>query len=248
MESVLREIGLTDGEIRVYLALLELGQTTTGKITEKSQISGSKVYEVLDRLINKGMASVVIVRGTKHFQASPPEKILNYLDEKESRLKDEKEKIKEILPQLKLKQKFGEKRSAAIVLKGFEGSKTAYNDLLNTMKRGEEWLSMGLSSQPKRWENYFNKFQEIRAKKGIILKHLLNEQYQVIFETRKNLPCTHFRFLPKETQMPASVDIYQNKVIISVLEEEGTTVMIEDEKIAESFRKYFEMLWKTAGK
>ena len=52
LHESLREIGLTEGEIRVYLALLELGDSATGAITKK-QGFGSKVYEVLDRLKTK---------------------------------------------------------------------------------------------------------------------------------------------------------------------------------------------------
>ena len=52
IEAALKRIGLTEGEIKIYLALLDLGQTATGKIIRHSGISGSKVYEVLDRLAN----------------------------------------------------------------------------------------------------------------------------------------------------------------------------------------------------
>ena len=50
-EQLLEEIGLTKGEIKVYLTLLRLGETTTGKIIEKAQISSGKIYEILDKLI-----------------------------------------------------------------------------------------------------------------------------------------------------------------------------------------------------
>ena len=43
IEEILHQIGLTEGEIKVYLSLLELGSTSTGKIIKKSHISGSKV-------------------------------------------------------------------------------------------------------------------------------------------------------------------------------------------------------------
>ena len=82
IKGALQQIGLTDGEIRVYLALLELGSTSTGKITKDSGISGSKVYEVLDRLMHKGLATYVIKNGVKYFAPTQPEKILDYLDEK----------------------------------------------------------------------------------------------------------------------------------------------------------------------
>ena len=36
-EQLLEEIGLTKGEIKVYLTLLKIGETTTGKIIEEAQ-------------------------------------------------------------------------------------------------------------------------------------------------------------------------------------------------------------------
>jgi len=51
--SPLKEAGLTEGEIRVYLALLELGLSTSGPILEKSGITKSIIYRILDKLIKK---------------------------------------------------------------------------------------------------------------------------------------------------------------------------------------------------
>ena len=61
----LREAGLTDGEIKVYLALLELGAATTGPIIEKSGIARSIIYQILDKLMQKGLVSMVMKDKTK---------------------------------------------------------------------------------------------------------------------------------------------------------------------------------------
>ena len=57
IRPILQRIGLTEGEIKVYLSLLEIGSATSGKVTRSCGISGSKVYEVLDRLNKKGLAN-----------------------------------------------------------------------------------------------------------------------------------------------------------------------------------------------
>ena len=47
--------------------------------------------------------------------------------------------------------------------------------------------------------------------------------------------------------MPISTDIYKNKVAIFIISKENpTTIVIESEPVAESFKKYFSLLWKTA--
>ena len=60
VEILLEELGLTKGEIKVYLTLLKLGETTTGKIVEEAGISSGKIYEILEKLIRKGLASFII--------------------------------------------------------------------------------------------------------------------------------------------------------------------------------------------
>ena len=54
-ERLLQDIGLTNGESKVYLALLNLGETKTGELAKKSQVSSSKIYKILDRLEKKGI-------------------------------------------------------------------------------------------------------------------------------------------------------------------------------------------------
>jgi len=248
IEQTLKLIGLTEGETRIYLSLLELGTSTTWNITKKSKISGSKVYEVLERLIEKGLVSFIIKNNVKYFEASSPDKIISYLEEKERKIELEKIEIQKIIPELILKQKSA-KKSEAKIFTGFEGLKTANEDIINSLKREEEWLSMGLSAQPESWEIYFNKKQIERAKKGIIQKHLINEKYKSLYHKRKNLPHTEFRFLSKELEMPTSTEIYANKVLIFILiPENPMAIMIENKEVAESFRKYFYILWKLAKK
>lgn len=248
MLEPLKQIGLTEGEIKVYLALLELGNVTTGKITKKSGISGSKVYEVLDRLMQKGLVSTITKNNIKYFEASSPEKILNYLEEKSSVIEKEKLTIQKIIPELILMKK-ETKQSEVKVFTGFEGIKTCNEDIISTLKRGEEWLSMGLTSQPKSWEAYFNRRQKDRAKKGIIHKHLLNEKYLSLHKTRKKLAHTQFRFLPENFEMPTSTEIYKDKVLILILVKENPmAIQIQSQAVADSFRKYFYALWKIANK
>lgn len=244
----LKKIGLTGGEIKIYLALLELGSTTTGELIKKSGISGSKTYEVLERLIKKGLVSSIIKNNVKYFESARPERILDYLNEKNMQIDEEKREIKKIIPQLILRQKEAVK-SEAKIYSGWEGMKTANEDIINSLKKGEEWLSMGLTEQPESWEIYFNKKHIERAKKGIIHKAIINEKYKKLYKERGRLPHTEYRFFPKELEMPTSVEIYSDKIAIFILSQESPLViLIENKKIAESYKNHFEILWEKARK
>ncbi|MBI4143657.1 hypothetical protein HY486_00220 [Candidatus Woesearchaeota archaeon] len=248
MADALKRIGLTDGEIKVYLALLELGASSTGKIIKISGISGSKVYEILDRLANKGLVNFTTKNGVKYFEDASPERILEYLEERERNIRLDKINIQKILPELILKQKAAPKTEVKVYT-GWEGMKTVNEDIIASLKKGEEWLSMGLTAQPESWEIYFTKKQQERANKGISHKHLLNEKYKALHKQRRLIAHTEFRFLPKALEMPISTEIYKNKLAIFILLKEApTTIVIESNVVAESFKKYFYLLWATAKK
>lgn len=248
IERALQQIGLTAGEIRVYIALLETGSTTTGELTKKSRISGSKIYEVLDRLIAKGLANSTTKNGVKRFEAARPERLLDYLEEKQSTIQEEKQEVQKIIPELILRQQSAQKGDVR-VFTGWEGLKTGAADILHTLGKGDEYLSMGLTAQPKSWENYFNRWQDLRAKKGIIYKHLINIKYKQLYIQRKQLRHSEFRFLPISLEMPTSTEIYKNKVIINIMTPESPmAIMIESEEVAKSFRKYFYVMWGIAEK
>lgn len=105
--KILEEIGLTSSEIKVYLALIELGSSKKGPIVKKAGITSSKIYEVTDKLIKRGLASYVVKDKMKYFNAAPPSRIKEYLKEKEAKIKKQENELDKLLPCLELKQKLG---------------------------------------------------------------------------------------------------------------------------------------------
>src|SRR3989338_1497995 len=132
----LTEIGLTDGEARVYTSLLSLGSTTVGPLVKKSGIAYSNIYEVLNRLMKKGLASFALKSGTKYFQPASPENLLDYLEKKETEIKNQKAFLTEMMPKLKGLQQSVPDQEAEIFL-GLKGLKAAYAKMISYYSGGE---------------------------------------------------------------------------------------------------------------
>jgi HTH-type transcriptional regulator, sugar sensing transcriptional regulator len=66
------QLGLIDGEARIYASLLKLGSSKVGAIVRDSHVSYSKIYDVLERLSIKGLVSNVTIGNIKHFNAVEP--------------------------------------------------------------------------------------------------------------------------------------------------------------------------------
>ena len=142
--EILTKIGLTPGESRAYLALLELGMTTVSPISKKADISLSKVYEVLDGLIKKGLASSINKNNVKHYNAADPDRIIDYLEEKKTSIMEDQKEIRAKLPELKLQQALAEKKPIAELYEGIKGIKTYYEKILLDLDAGDKIYTFGI--------------------------------------------------------------------------------------------------------
>ena len=62
IENSLKQIGLTDNEIKVYLTLLKIGPSIVSKIAERSGLYRPYVYDTLERLQEKALVSVQLAQ------------------------------------------------------------------------------------------------------------------------------------------------------------------------------------------
>ncbi|MEM2341297.1 MAG: helix-turn-helix domain-containing protein [Candidatus Bathyarchaeia archaeon] len=72
-KMMLKEMGLTDYEIRAYLYLLSAGLSTASQISESANIPYSKIYEVLNSLERKGWIKSQEGRPRLYYPKSPRE-------------------------------------------------------------------------------------------------------------------------------------------------------------------------------
>ena len=98
--KLLEDIGLTEGETKVYLSLLRMGESKTGPISKEAEVSSSKVYKILDRLISKGLIVYVIKGKVKFFSAVEPRRILDYMKKREKEFKKKMDAVADIIPKL----------------------------------------------------------------------------------------------------------------------------------------------------
>jgi len=214
--SLLKNIGLTDSEIKVYLALLNLGSTSKGPIVKASKVASSKIYELLDKLAEKGLVSIVVRSGVKYFEAAPPSRLLDYLKEKKSAINQQEKQLAKLIPELTMKRSLAGMGSETQVFKGMKGAKTSFDDILNTLKKGDEYYVLGISKFTPHFERFVVNFHKERAKKGIRCKVIVNELAKDIGKKLKPIPLTEVRYLKKELFTPVVFVIYKDKTLISI--------------------------------
>ncbi len=166
MEDELREFGLTEKEIKVYIALLKLGSALVQDISKKAGTYRTYTYEVLKSLKEKGLVSYVIKSGKQYFEVAQPEKLINILKERE-------EKIKKILPTLENIYNSSPEKPKIEVYEGKEGLKSIYDDMIKTKR---EILAYGSAKkQIELMQFYFPNFIKRRVKEGIKTKVIIEK-------------------------------------------------------------------------
>ncbi len=242
--DVLEKLGLSPGEAKVYRALLLLGRSTVGPIGRESSVSHSKIYEILQKLISKGLASQVFYGKQRAYQAAPPTILNDLIEKKERELQIEKQEVARIIPQLLEKHSF-ETRMVEL-FEGFNGLKSIREELMSSMKSGEEMLVLGAPRLANElWERWLLDFHARREKRGVGVRIIYNYGNQDYGEKRKRFKRTKLRYLPRDFATPTWFDIFNDKVLIVVVPagEKPYAMLVRSASVADSVRNYFNLLW-----
>ncbi|MDO8553619.1 MAG: helix-turn-helix domain-containing protein [Candidatus Micrarchaeota archaeon] len=245
----LRKLGLTEGEIKVYSALLELGETTRTELAKKSGISPSKIYDVANRLLEKGIISSVKKDGILNFSPANPERLRDFLKQKENEINEERKTVEQLLPMLLSQYDQTKERTDVEVFYGWEGLKTAFVTLENSMSPKDESLVFGASigKNPEQADIFFTKHQQRLEKKGYKVRIIFNEdirarkdRYKYYIKHKKH----EIKFLHQETF--TELYIYKDRVLFLILIKKPIAIMVKNNEVVDSFRKFFESMWKLA--
>ncbi|MBI2003999.1 hypothetical protein HYS72_00890 [Candidatus Pacearchaeota archaeon] len=238
--KLLKEIGLTETEIKIYVALLSLGATSAGKIFDETGIHRKNLYDALNKLISKGLATYVKENKIKFFQAKNPKNLLNYIEEQKSRIEEKKTAIQKIIPELTEKFNSLTPEIEAEIYRGEEGIKTILKDCLNY----KEILMIGATGDvenrlPYFWPQYNKKREKLKCKWKLLLVHEAKEK------SITKSKYYEYKVLPKILSGLNVIYIYGDYVANILWLEKPLAFVIKHKELAKNYRKYFDYLWKT---
>jgi sugar-specific transcriptional regulator TrmB len=243
--TILKSVGLTENEIKIYLILLKSGPTTAYKLSQKTGIYRTHIYDKLEQLIKKGLVTQNYQAAKKYFQATSPIKIKYYIEEKKKELELKEKQIENLLPQLEAISNLPKEDTKVEVFKGKEGIKYFLKDIIKTKK---EVLIIGIDDSkynellPIFMEQYF---RDLKIKK--IPERVITIKKEKAFTFNKKLASTtKYKFLNEEQFNPTNTFIYGNKVVIVSWGTPITAIMIQNKGIADTYKSHFELLWEIA--
>jgi len=236
--EALEAAGLTSNEIKVYKVLLSWNKGNVTQIARKTGIHRRNVYDILIRLSEKGLVSLIITDGVRQYQANDPNNL--------SRILEEKEKIiKSALPDLeKMFRSSTEKKSTQFFM-GKKGIKTILEDVIKTKK---ELLVIGGSPEAQNIiMGTYQRFNILRYKEKIPMKIIYSGKAFTKPEFKKPpmLKLCKTKFMPKGLGGDLAVNIYGDNVALLMWNIENPfAILIRDKSVAASFYDYFLFIWE----
>lgn len=235
----LEVLNLTKGEVKIYSAILNNGVSSINNIHERTGMERRAIYDIINKLIGKGMITYFIEKGKRKFQCAPPKKLMEEINIRKQELFN----FEQLLPSIEKIYTSSRPKVNSEVFRGIEGIKSVWEDSLNYKEM--YWIGAG-RYMPKKCPQWFSNWNKRRIKLKVkwfnLLKHELKKEI-------KAFTYESVEFLPEEfSGNPTVIGIYGNKVVNFIFGEEVFAFSIESKELADSYKKYHKYLWENVAK
>lgn len=242
--DIFEQLGLSPNEAKIYDTLLDLKEAGVGGISSRAQIHRRNIYDAIQRLIDKGLVFSVIGKGEHLYRAVDPDKLMEFVKEKEIRLQ-------QILPDLKKRHDAQPRMQEAYVYRGLEGFKNYMRDILRVGEDGY-FVAAKLGWFEPRLRPFTKQFLQEARRKKLTFRNVFDAEVKGFDEeTAKALRSNgmQYRFLPKKYSTNSAIDIFGDYVVtftgleIGSLDDSVTLYVLRDKNLADSYKKWFQFMW-----
>lgn len=237
----LERLGLSNKEARIYLALLNLGEVGASKIIKSTELHGQFVYNTLDTLEGRGLVQHSIVRGRKKFTAKSPDTLIILIDQQKRCAEMVSKKLKKMQGANPLQQFDVYQGQEMFVRNEFE--------LLKTSPVDSEILIIGGNGDKYRENHgkFFESYEYARKKKNVVVRYVgSEEQRHFLRHSQENRELFKYHLLPGAFGGEFTTTIFEDRINFYMFSEPIVVFSLKNKKIAESYRGFFETLWKLA--
>lgn len=228
----LEDIGLSAGEIKVYVALLELGPSSAGAILDRAGVQNSVFHLCVNRLVDKGLVSYIRKNRFRLYRAADPDSLLAYVRDKEKQLED-------VILELRARQAFGEERQEAEIYEGMKGVMALLNLLIDDARPGDEFLFFAPElKRSEEIQKFYERYDIRRKDKGLLTKGIAPKALASLFRRRAYVDMKY-----TDMPVPANTGICNGRMAIVSWTEKPVGVLISSAHIVERQKEFFHALW-----
>lgn len=248
MLNQLKNIGLSENEAKVYLAMLELGSATMLEISAKAGINRPTAYVQVESLKKLGLVSTQTKGKKQLFMAESPEQLESVLENKNIELEQKRNELGKFLPELLTMFSLGDNKPEVRFFEGKEGLMRMDEEFLKSKEKkiiGIMSLDDVLNVFPESSDSYTKR----RIKKGIHSRSIYTYSKGPVLKENDSNMLREAKYIPPE-KLPFNVDItvYDDSVAIAALRGKISGTIIKHQEIANSFKNFLNLIWNLADK
>ena len=127
------DVGLSDKEARVYVAMLELGPASVQEISQRSDVNRATTYLMLDALKERGLVSSYEDAKKTVYVAETPKKLVDLIEQEARSIDEKREKVVFFVPELEALYRTQRNKPVVRFYEGEEGLRSL-RDYLTRIK------------------------------------------------------------------------------------------------------------------
>ena len=248
--SQLRELGLSENEAKVYLAMLELGPATVLEIAAKALMNRPTVYVQIESLKQRGLVSTQSKGKKQIFIAESPSQLESMLEREQKNLEVKKEELSRMLPDLTTMFNLSDQKPQVRYFEGKAGLEKMRDEFLKTKEKiiyGISSIDQVRSVFPVNTVNIKN-YSDRRVEKGIRVMAVYSHKGEPVYTKEENESrLRQVRYIDSDKmKFDADITIFDDSMAIAFLGGSLFGVIISQKEIAESFKNLFKFLWSVA--
>jgi len=236
----LKDLGFSRHEIKVYLALTELGEAKASKIAKKSEMPRTSVISILERLVEQNFVTTHVFRGTTYYWVESPGTIAEIFENKVKIAQN----LEKVLSDL---YRSDTKFPHAQICDTKQSIKNFTERLLVSIEKSSEIHTidsphMG-NYQKVLSSDYNNLLVEIKERRKIVTKTLIPEgAFSLVDKQKISDQHIYIREMPEGIKFTASI-WFVGDLMVFFSGNPPFVVAIEHDFIVKSFKSIFDFLW-----
>ena len=240
LTEILKDLGLSDNESRVYLAALSTGPASILNIAKVAETKRTTVYSVVEYLQNRGLMRAELKGSRKVFAAEHPNKL-------QSMIKLKEDTLLQALPNFLELYDLKKNEGFIKYYEGLEAVKNVYDGLLRDIKPGDDYLIISDYTQWRELDpKFYDDFWLRRSKKGVKTRMLLQDTIDARQSKRTEAKYQHkIKLLPPDTKLSTNLVVTPQKVAVHQLTAPIFALVIENQSIIQMNKEMFEIMWRS---
>lgn len=242
IEKILLEIGLSENEAKIYLALLQMKKASSSVIGNRVNLKRNMARYNCKSLEKQGLVNSNQEGNTIFYSAEPPERIIHLLEEKKNKITQQQFQANQFLGILQAMQNPSLMCPSVEYYEGREGIIAVYEDILETGEDHYCWTN--LEKKREILGSYLDKHVKKRIEKKIKIYGIKAKNKKSIKNLKiKNLK-REIRLVEKLPITNGEILIYKDKVaIISFNKTKPTGFVLKSDEVSKIFKGVFDGYW-----